>query len=193
MSHTGVSFNPCCILYLYTSILTSCVMDTKHQVLECGNRSVSVSLSLSLSLSLWIVMKIIGGKMREMDLTILLCIFFFKAHRFYSKHVKLFENEKTCTQTLESIHKLVTRTDVLGCLEATDFRYTLLCLNLCYDNIELRHICMLSNTYFCKVCSQRERERECMVMTHNYDPSFKCCIRINLPYVQFVLWIQWTF
>lgn len=37
--------------------------------------------------------------------------------------MKLFENEKSFTHTLESIHKLYNQSDVSGCLEATDFRW----------------------------------------------------------------------
>ncbi|XP_078332815.1 uncharacterized protein LOC111119188 [Crassostrea virginica] len=79
------------------------------------------------------------------------------AHRFYSKHVKLFENEKTCTQTLESIHKLVTRTDVLGCLEATDFRENKFKIKLSEEALEylLRHLKHEDNSTIYQIFNQQ--------------------------------------
>ncbi|XP_062592519.1 TAF5-like RNA polymerase II p300/CBP-associated factor-associated factor 65 kDa subunit 5L [Saccostrea cucullata] len=64
------------------------------------------------------------------------------AHRFYSKHVKLFDNEKSYSQTLESIHKLYNSTDVMGCLEATDFRENKFKIRLSEGALEylLRHL-----------------------------------------------------
>lgn len=48
--------------------------------------------------------------------------FTFLAHKFYSRHIKLFENDVSLMSRLESLHKLYSRSDVMACKEATEFR-----------------------------------------------------------------------
>nr|XP_011434614.2 TAF5-like RNA polymerase II p300/CBP-associated factor-associated factor 65 kDa subunit 5L [Crassostrea gigas] len=78
------------------------------------------------------------------------------AHRFYSKHLKLFENEKSFTHTLESIHKLYNQSDVSGCLEATDFRENKFKIKLSEEALEylLRHLKHEDNSTIYQIFNQ---------------------------------------
>ncbi|KAK3103695.1 hypothetical protein FSP39_021099 [Pinctada imbricata] len=78
------------------------------------------------------------------------------ANKFYSRHVKLFENNTNYAAMLDSLQKLNSRDDVSGCLRATDFRENKYTVNLSEEALDYlkRHLKLEDNMMLLQVFNQ---------------------------------------